>query len=217
MYLFHNSYFMKKILGIMVLGLLFSGNAYALETPMKKLSKDPKVNIKKVGITGWSRGGAISLMASEKRLRDVLISKDLYFAAAQPRSPPCWSIGMFVNPQPIKETKTWMVLGGADNFTLAKDCVKLGEKYKANGADIEVIVKKGWHHGFTANYEAEYEGDNATFNECAGAFTNDEGITIYEGNQPFPECIKYGATIGGNKGVRFKKPFLKFFTENLLN
>ena len=83
------------------------------------LSKDPRVNIKKVGITGWSRGGMILLMASEKRLRDALVSKDLYFAAAQPRSPDCWSAGMFRNPQPIKETKTWMVLGGADNFTRA--------------------------------------------------------------------------------------------------
>ena len=30
---------MKKLLGIIVLGLLLSGNAHALETPMKKLSK----------------------------------------------------------------------------------------------------------------------------------------------------------------------------------
>ena len=43
---------------------------------LEYLSKDPKVNIKKVGITGCSRGGAISLMASEKRLRDVLVSED---------------------------------------------------------------------------------------------------------------------------------------------
>ena len=183
---------------------------------LEYLSKDPKVDIKKVGITGWSRSGAISLMVSEKRIRDALISEDLYFAAAQPRSPPCWSIGMFVNPQPIKETKTWMVLGDADNYTLAKDCVKLGEKYKANGADIEITVKKGWHHGFTANYKEEHEGDAATFNDCPGAFTSDSGIIIYEGNQSFPECIKYGAKIGGNKGGSFKKPFLKFFTENLL-
>ena len=30
---------MKKLLGIIVLGLLMSGNVHALETPMKKLSK----------------------------------------------------------------------------------------------------------------------------------------------------------------------------------
>ena len=79
---------------------------------LEHLSKDPKINIKKVGISGYSRGGMISLMISEKRLRDAIVSEDLYFAAAQPRSPDCWSIGMFRNPQPVKETKTWMVLGG---------------------------------------------------------------------------------------------------------
>ena len=169
-----------------------------------------------MGITGFSRGGSISLMASEKRLRDALVSKDLYFAAAQPRSPACWSIGMFVNPQPIKETKTWMVLGGADNYTPAESCVLIGEKYKANGADIEITVKKGWHHGFTANYKAEWEGDSQIWSKCAPAYTLDSGyITRGDVHYPFP-CVTYGATMGGNKGSVFKKPFLKFFEENLL-
>ena len=44
--------------------------------------KIQKINIKKVGITGWSRGGMNSLYITEKRLRDVLISKDLYYAAS---------------------------------------------------------------------------------------------------------------------------------------
>jgi len=184
---------------------------------LEYLSKDPKVNIKKVGITGWSRGGMISLMVSEKRLRDALTSKDLYFAAALPRTVGCWSVGMFLNPQPIKETKTWMVLGGADDFTRADRCVDLGKKYKANGADIEVTVKKRWGHGFTANYDAEYEADNQVFSKCAGAFMTDEGNITYVGSGSYPECVTMGAHIGGNKGGTFKKPFLKFFTENLLN
>ena len=49
---------------------------------LEYLSKDPKINIKKVGITGWSRGGMNSLAISEERIRDALISKDLYYAAA---------------------------------------------------------------------------------------------------------------------------------------
>ena len=41
---------------------------------------------------------------------------------------------MFKNPTPTPETKTWMVLGGADNlFTAAEPCVELGKKIKANG------------------------------------------------------------------------------------
>ena len=163
-------------------------------------------------------------MASEKRLRDALVSEDLYFDAAQPRSPPCWGIGMFKNPQPIKETKTWMVLGGADDYTLAKHCEEIRKKYKINGADIEVTVKKKWGHGFTANYEAEYEKDPQIFNDCPGYFTGDDGTT--SSSDPDYKwatecwkdpCVTKGAHIGGNKGGIFKKPFLKFFKENLLN
>ena len=42
-----------------------------------------------------------------------------------------------------------------------------------------------------------------------------------KGEGPFPVVMfahaSGGAKIGGNKGGAFKKPFLKFFTENLLN
>ena len=189
---------------------------------LEYLSKQPKVNIKKIGITGWSRGGMISLMVAEKRLRDILVSKDLYFAAAQPRSPDC-TTSMFRNPQPIKETKTWMVLGGADDYTLAEDCVEQGERIKAKGGDIEIMVKKGWHHGFTANYEVEYEGDPMIFHNCPDSLMEDDGT--YGTSDPNYKwakewwndpCITRGAHIGGNKGGVFKRPFLKFFKENLL-
>ena len=190
---------------------------------LEYLSKQPKVNIKKIGITGWSRGGMISLMVSEKRLRDILVSKDLYFAAAQPRSPDC-TTNMFRNPQPIKETKTWMVLGEADDYTLAEDCVEQGERIKAKGGDIEITVKKGWGHGFTANYEAEYEKDPMIFHNCPDSLMEDDGTygtsdPNYKWADPWwnDPCITRGAHIGGNKGGKFKGSFLKFFKKNLLN
>tara|TARA_B110000238_G_scaffold63164_1_gene69305 strand:+ start:836 stop:982 length:147 start_codon:yes stop_codon:yes gene_type:complete len=47
---------------------------------------------------------------------------------------------------------------------------------------------------------------------------NDDGTvkpeSYYEWDDP---CVKKGNTIGGNKGGVFKKPFLNFFTENLLD
>ena len=63
---------------------------------LEYLSKDPKINIKKVGITGWSRGGMNSLAIAETRIRDALISKDLYFAASLPRSVECRQSGYFL-------------------------------------------------------------------------------------------------------------------------
>ena len=185
---------------------------------LEYLSKDPKINIKKVGITGWSRGGMNSLAIAEKRIRDALISKDLYFAASLPRSVECRQSGYFRNPQPIKETKILMVNGEIDDVTLAAPCIEYGKKLKANGADIEVTTKKGWGHGFEGNYEAEYEPKSQAFTTCPSIYLNDDGTvkpeSYYEWNDP---CVKKGNTIGGNKGGVFKKPFLKFFTESLLN
>ena len=119
---------------------------------LEYLSKDPRVNIKKVGITGWSRGGMNSLAIAETRIRDALISKDLYFAASLPRSVECRQSGFFRNPQPIQETKIWMVNGKIDDASHAHICEEYGEKMKANGADIKVTTKTGWGHGFEANY-----------------------------------------------------------------
>ena len=185
---------------------------------LEYLSKDPKIDIKKVGITGWSRGGMISTMVSEKRMRNALISKDLFYAAALPRSSDCIQAGYFENPQPIKETKTWMVNGEKDDVTLAAPCTEYGKKLKANGADIEVTTKKGWGHGFTGDYEPEFEADAQVFHGCPPYYIRDDGTSNPDSNYEWDDpCIKMGNTIGGKKGGVFKKPFLKFFTESLLN
>ncbi len=182
---------------------------------LEYLSKDPRVNIKKVGITGWSRGGMNSLAIAETRIRDVLISKDLYYAASLPRSVECRQSGFFRNPQPIKETKIMMVNGGKDDASHAHVCEEYGAKMKANGADIEVITKKGWGHGFEANYEPEYEKQLEAWHECPDYYTEDDGMPNKDVKID-ASCITYGYTIGGDKR-QFRGMFQKFFKKNLLN
>jgi len=185
---------------------------------LEYLSKNSKVNIKKVGITGWSRGGMNSTIISEKRIRDILINKDLYYAAALPMAVDCAGGGFFKNPQVIKETKTWMVNGEIDDVTLAAPCIPYAKKLKAGGADIKVTTKKGWGHGFTGNFPAEFEPQAQVFTDCPDWYIQDNGTSIPESNYSWDDpCIGKGNTIGGNKGSVLKKPFLKFFTENLLN
>ena len=182
---------------------------------LEYLSKNPKINIKKVGITGWSRGGMNSLAIAEKRIRDALISKDLYYAASIPRSVECRQSGFFRNPQPIKETKIWMVNGKDDDASHAHICEEYGEKMKANGADIEVTTKAGWGHGFEANYEPEYEKHLEAWHECPDYYTEDDGMANKDAKID-ASCITYGYSVGGNKGRAFSRPFKKFFIENLL-
>ena len=189
---------------------------------LEYLSKDPRVNIKKVGITGWSRGGMNSLAIAEKRIRDLLVSKDLYFAASLPRSNECNQSGYFKNPQPIKETKILMVNGKKDDASHAHLCEEYGAKMKAAGADIEVKTKAGWGHGFEANYSAEYEKHLEAWHECPDYYTEDDGMANKDAKID-ASCITYGYHIGGTRIAggkswkEFERPFLQFFKKNLLN
>ncbi len=183
---------------------------------LEYLSKDPRVNIKKVGITGWSRGGMNSLAIAETRIRDVLISKDLYYAASLPRSVECRQSGFFRNPQPIKETKILMVNGKDDDASHAHVCEEYGAKMKAAGADIEVKTKSGWGHGFEANYEPEFEKGQEVWHGCPDYYTEDDGMANKDAKIDASCTTNDGYTIGGNK-KQFRGMFQKFFKKNLLN
>ena len=186
------------------------------------LSKDPKVNIKKVGITGWSRGGMNSLAVAETRIRDALISKDLYYAASLPRSVECRQSGYFRNPQPIPETKILMVNGKIDDASHAHICEEYGEKMKANGADIKVITKHGWGHGFEANYSAEFEKGQEVWHGCPDYYTEDNGMANKDAKFDDTCITLEGYHIGGTRKTggksweQFKPTFAKFFKKSLL-
>jgi dienelactone hydrolase len=183
---------------------------------LEYLSKNPKINIKKVGITGWSRGGMNSLAIAETRIRDALVSKDLYFAASIPRSVECRQSGFFRNPQPIKETKIWMINGKDDDASHAHICEEYGKKMKENGADIEVTTKAGWGHGFEANYEPEFERGHEVWHGCPDYYTEDNGMANKDAKLDASCTTNDGYTIGGNKGRNISRKFKKFFIDNLL-
>ena len=189
---------------------------------LEYLSKDPRVNIKKVGITGWSRGGMNSLAISETRIRDAIISKNLYYAASLPRSVECRQSGFFRNPKPIKETKILMVNGKIDDASHAHICEEYGEKMKLNGADIKVITKHGWGHGFEANYSAEFEKGQEVWHGCPDYYTEDNGMPNKDAKID-ETCITFdgyhigGTRKGGKSWEKFRTTFSKFFKKNLLN
>ena len=65
----------------------------------KILDKHPRVNAKKLGITGQSRGGTASNMVVEKKFSDVVLGEENYYLASLPMAADCYNIG-FENPTP---------------------------------------------------------------------------------------------------------------------
>ena len=145
----------------------------------KILDQHPRVNAKKLGITGLSRGGMASNMAVEKKYSDVILGKENYYKASLPMGPDCFNVA-FDKPTPTP-AKILFILGGADDYTLAKFCVAYAEKMKKAGGDVEVIVKEGWHHDFYTDFPPNRSADVVHFNKCEiyvpeGWVMNDDGF-----------------------------------------
>jgi len=159
----------------------------------KILDKHPRVNAKKLGITGLSRGGNAANMAVEKKFSDVVLGKENYYLASLPMASDCFNVA-FENPTPTP-AKILFLLGGADDYTLAKFCVAYAEKMKKAGGDVEVIVKEGWHHDFYNDGPAVRCPNCVHFNKCEihapqGWMMNDEGFISESQYDVFQKAFK---------------------------
>ena len=158
----------------------------------KILDKHPRVDAKKLGITGLSRGGMASNMAVEKKYSDVVLGEENYYKASLPMAPDCFNVA-FDKPTPTP-TKILFLLGGADDYTLAKFCVAYAEKMKKAGGDVEVIVKEGWHHDFYTDFPPNRSADVVHFNKCEiyvpeGWVMNDDGFIHEKQTDIFKEAF----------------------------
>jgi len=158
----------------------------------KILDQHPRVNAKKLGITGLSRGGSASNMAVEKKYSDVILGEENYYKASLPMASDCFNVA-FDKPTPTP-AKILFLLGGADDYTLAKFCVAYAEKMKKAGGDVEVIVKEGWHHDFYLDSPPNRSADAVHFNKCEiyvpeGWVMNDDGFIHEKQTDIFKEAF----------------------------
>jgi len=158
----------------------------------KILDKHPRVDAKKLGITGHSRGGMASNMAVEKKYSDVILGKENYYKASLPMAPDCFNVA-FDKPTPTP-AKILFLLGGADDYTLAKFCVAYAEKMKKAGGNVEVIVKEGWYHDFYNDAPPNRSADAVHFNKCEiyvpeGWVMNDDGFIHEKQTDIFKEVF----------------------------
>jgi dienelactone hydrolase len=180
----------------------------------------------RVGVTGYSFGGIISLDSVEAVLADRLGNGHSY-KASLPVYPSCQTA--FENTKPTA-TKVHILAGGADDYTPAKYCVDGVKTKKAKGWDIDITVLEGAHHGFNYEYAPEKLPEAWTFGACGTILIDDDG---YETNKTYKattrdgwsqyvrtmaaSCGKRGVTLGGSKETAKKTLAftVSFFKENL--
>jgi dienelactone hydrolase len=179
----------------------------------------PEVDAARVAIMGFSKGGGVALITSDRRTR--LDARG--FAAHVPLYPGCTT--QYRNPQP--GAPVLILIGAVDNYTGVKTCAQYAERIRGAGGSVQLKTYADAHHGFdgdTRNQRPVFMAQAQNFRDCV-LYTEDDGRTVSASGQRIEsarqafqilqrECMRTGATVGANHVAKMQaledvKAFLK--------
>lgn len=116
------------------------------------LQQRPDVVADRVGVVGWSHGGATVLAASNRNDAHVAAwhrqqSAQPYLRAAAAFYPGC-ATSQRLRTGYALAVPLALYIGAADDWTPAEPCVRLAAKLAAEGDDVAITVYPGAYHGF---------------------------------------------------------------------
>jgi len=186
---------------------------------LKALAADPRIDPKRIGIIGFSRGGRVALCTALETVRKSVVDDSLMFALHIPLYPGCNThyVGK-VTGAPLS-----LHLAEKDDWCPAGPCEDYARWFEAQGAPTTVTVYQGVYHGFdTGPARAGSREHNSTvgFVKTAGTegncavevnvddrqwkrldtneiFTDAAAIKAY-----YTHCKSTGAHIGGDLKTR---------------
>lgn len=193
---------------------------------LKLLATDPRIDPKKIGQIGFSRGGSVALEVIMESFRKGIIDDDLKFAAAIGFYPGCVQSWWEVPAPALTGAPLMLALGEKDDYTPAKLCVNFADIMKRDGQSVETHVYPGAYHDFdnTTRYFT-YHSNAMTASRCPqvlfdvnhGAYyhmlTGEQYSSVKEVVDETKRCIIRGVSTGsnfeqGNKSVADVKVFL---------
>jgi dienelactone hydrolase len=169
----------------------------------KLLKTHPKIDSRKIGLIGFSRGGAVASVASiESALRAVLPGDNFAFLISYYGS--CSYRG-----DKYTSTPMLLLMGDQDTYADAETCKAWYEHSKAHKAPHELVLYPGVHHGFDneaypnrltlANAQTgkecrlEWNLDQKKYRGPSGSWKYDNDMNGY-----LQSCMKRGTTIEYN-------------------
>jgi dienelactone hydrolase len=186
---------------------------------LKLLAAHPRIDPKRIGIMGFSKGGSTAFLTAFEPFRRASIGTDDRFALHIPFYRGCmYDIAMPRTAAPIRE-----FIGGADDYTGVELCVDYAGRQRAAGRNHEVVVYPGAHHGFNMTREPFQCAQCISFAVChfkvAGDGSIVDGITgLPYGpstrGRIFDACTHRGTTVGRDpaaaaQSLRYVKDYLR--------
>ena len=188
---------------------------------VETLQKHPNIKHNKIGITGWSLGGGVSLFSAWEPLKQA-INSSISFAAHLPIYPPCIVTPTYLD---FGDSPIHILIGELDNWTPSEACSELVDKLK-NQSNINITIYPNAHHSFDRDGPLLVKENGYILKDCR-FLMRDDG-TVYMDFLNFPmttpflqkiglfTCAKRGPTYGGNKIAKtqaliFSEKFMKMY------
>ncbi|MBE7422433.1 MAG: dienelactone hydrolase family protein [Zoogloeaceae bacterium] len=181
---------------------------------LRFLSSDRRIDSKRIGVMGFSKGGNVALYAAMTTLAsftDTLGNPGLRFAFHIPFYPGCNH--QLRNPDTTGRP-VLMMLGELDDYTPPGPCIEYAKRLQAAGAKLEYQVVSGAHHGWETETGPHYLPRGERLKGCEYLIEDDWRLTWVKNNdgksvapltlsgQEYArhyesECKQYGPTVGG--------------------
>ncbi|MDB5990088.1 MAG: dienelactone hydrolase [Herbaspirillum sp.] len=197
---------------------------------LKLLSTDPRIDPKKIGQIGFSRGGNVAMDMVLESFRKSVIDDDLRFAALVGFYPGCPQVWWEVPPPPLAGAPLMLALGEKDDYTPAKLCLNFAEIMKRDGQALEVHVYPGAYHDFdnTRQY-FKYFPSATTAGKCPQVILDIQHVAYYHllTGEKYPSfeameteykgCITRGVSTGANiaQGDKSEADVKAFLTKTM--
>ena len=167
---------------------------------LRWLHRRSYVDRERIGIMGWSNGGVFAMAAvngptfERTRQRGVEIPEPGFRAAVGLYPGGCYSL---VNERSVRPLL--LLIGAADDWTLASECVRLADTQRAKGADVTLVVYPGAVHYFDVEGQprtwlADVENRNRP-NKCCGATVGYDAAAAADAHRRVAEF--FGRHLGG--------------------
>lgn len=143
---------------------------------LKVIAKHPRIDRNRIGVIGFSRGGAATQMAAIDTFRKGVIDDDLKFMVHLAFYGSCSRVG--------KTTGAPIVhfFGADDDQFNEAGCKEATEFIRRLDGDIDLVIYRGARHGFDSNQGSPYlERTMVTVGKCRQMFDMDNNKFTVEG------------------------------------
>ena len=170
---------------------------------LKLLSTHPRIDKNRIGILGWSKGGAVSMVSAWEPVRKAIVDNDLKFALHIALYPFCYGFeSIQMTGAPIL-----ILVGEKDDWTYAEPCIECTKALKDAGYDAHIIVYPNAYHAFDSNNEVTFLQNALNMEKCR-AIIKSNGLAIETTSglsMDNPETLKRVWKICATKGVHYGK------------